>query len=103
MRDEAGQAGRLRLRLRRLLLLVLRLALRLVLRLVRVRLELLGQGLGVELGLGLLALRELLLRPPLELRQPATAPQEEDEHPRHHRHRDCLAPSSWWCTRAKPE
>jgi hypothetical protein len=46
----------------------------------------------------------LLVRPLLELRLPAMAPQEEDVALLlRRRHRACLVPSSWWRTRAKPE
>lgn len=98
MRDEAGQAGRLRLRLLR--------RLRLVLRLAGLRLVLLGQALGVDrlepLALGLLELRELLVRPLLELRLPDMVPQEEDVALLlRRRHRACLVPSSWWRTKRK--
>lgn len=98
MRDEAGQAGRLRLGLLR--------RLRLVLRLAGLRLVLLGQALGVDrlepLALGLLELRELLVRPLLELRLPDMVPQEEDVALLlRRRHRACLVPSSWWRTKRK--
>jgi hypothetical protein len=98
LRDEAGQAGRLRLRLLR--------RLRLVLRLAGLRLVLLGQALGVDrlepLALGLLELRELLVRPLLELRLPDMVPQEEDVALLlRRRHRACLVPSSWWRTKRK--